>query len=277
MDYRKALIELMRRKANRLKEKARISNYFNRKDAAAIRSWKEDRAFYVWEKIKENIYTKSVSGLTDETCPFCIYVRIFTYAPNSLIACKFCPYGECHGLCYSSGSDYYAINEKVNHGELFPPDWYAKTIEEIESKLKKSKRVKRYNKALVELMRAKNQRLASHISPPPLYFVDADAQSIMEWDGRTARGIWKRICCYVEKGACGLDIRTCPFCLYALKRWGKLDCVHCEYSWNHGVCARPNSVVNKVLEEIDVARLLSNQWYQKTIAQVEKAVLGGKR
>jgi len=105
MTAKEKIIMFMEAKQKRLNKYGKF-NYFNEKDAEAIKQWNETEAQKVWEGITDTIinntnYKFNVDGLTADTCPSCNYWRY---------NCRRCEYGQNHGICTTNeNSDYYQI------------------------------------------------------------------------------------------------------------------------------------------------------------------------
>lgn len=131
--YQKLIVALMQAKKKRLP--ANLGRlYFNDRDRTDILGWSDRRAKSVWEQIKlncsESLDFISFSGLSSETCPFCV-----------VNDCNGCGYRKRHGDCFSDSSDFRQIltalgrkKEGFKDANLLPKSFYIKTIKALEKR-----------------------------------------------------------------------------------------------------------------------------------------------
>jgi len=132
--YTKHIVEFMAAKQARLKTVVPYFNYFNNNDMEYIQSLPENTVKKIWNILKETISDNYYfnSGLTTETCPFCILNQ---YIKNNS-TCKSCNYHKNHGGFHQDGCSVDFINGfNKNYMKIamaLSKTWYKKIIREID-------------------------------------------------------------------------------------------------------------------------------------------------
>ena len=131
--FRKALVKLMEEKARMLLSLGIYVPYFTDSDKGTIYSWNEEKARYILSRIIRAV-EEGGSGLSSDTCPFCIY---YDNIPNNVSTCESCKYGENHGVCPMLDSDYNTIHNMLPtySSNIFTNDWYKRILRSIMEEL----------------------------------------------------------------------------------------------------------------------------------------------
>ena len=125
MTYKKKLVKFVKLKRAHIKKFGFV--YADHKDYENIRSWPEEMCEWVYNEIVNRITSIYESiGLSDTTCPWCVYHNIESYP------CLSCSYGKRYGRCFERGSLYqrYATQEVKDY---FTNEVYRDMIYKIES------------------------------------------------------------------------------------------------------------------------------------------------
>jgi len=116
MTYKKKLVKFVKLKKVHIEKFGFI--YADHRDYEDIKSWTEEKCKEIYSAIVNNI-TIGSHGLSDLTCPWCIYRDLYnlSYSP-----CFSCSYGKRHGECLKNFSSYkkyatievkYSLTDKV--------------------------------------------------------------------------------------------------------------------------------------------------------------------
>ncbi|MCX8124839.1 MAG: hypothetical protein N3F66_11865 [Spirochaetes bacterium] len=145
LNFQQAIIDFMKSKANRMEKELNVPGtwYFNDGDQQEIKSWTDEEAAKVWEKIKNNIFKLGCSGLRYELCPFCHhygYEHNGCYKALKNPICVKCGYGKRHGICIGEEghvSQYKQIlqsfeDSRISMYKFFSNEYYVELIEKIE-------------------------------------------------------------------------------------------------------------------------------------------------
>lgn len=86
-------------------------NYMTEEDAREIRTWSDDKLWYVFSNIK-NLVTHYDKWDDPELCPFCILYGGGSIFCDSMPGCEYCGYAKRHGDCIENDeSDYAKISD----------------------------------------------------------------------------------------------------------------------------------------------------------------------
>ena len=106
MTYKEKLVMFVKLKRTHIKKFGFV--YADHRDYKDIRSWSEERCQWIYNAIVDEIkYCNIAKGLTDLTCPWCVYNE------RKDNQCLSCSYGKRHGKCLEKNSLYgkYATKE----------------------------------------------------------------------------------------------------------------------------------------------------------------------
>ena len=125
MTYKEKLVKFVKLKKEHIEKFGFV--YADHRDYEDIKSWTEEKCKEIYGAIVNNITTGSY-GLSDLTCPWCIYKD--PYNPSCLSSCSSCFYGKRHGKCLENFSLYrkYATREVK---DFFTNEVYICIINEI--------------------------------------------------------------------------------------------------------------------------------------------------
>ena len=128
LTFNEKIIMFMKKKQDLLIELGIKDKYIIKKDEKVILSWEEDKCEKIWKKLIHNI-NEDLTGLSTETCPFCI--------ENKSSTCVGCTYQINHEMCCVDNSTYNKILGKLLKqgygfsGEPFTKSFYKSIIKEI--------------------------------------------------------------------------------------------------------------------------------------------------
>jgi len=102
--------------------------YFNKEDAEELLGLPEEKAEYIYARIKADIADIRVRGLVGSLCPFCYIVKH---------SCRICKYATRHGGCKVKPSDYVElinqfIERRLAVSDVLSNKFYKDLIKEIE-------------------------------------------------------------------------------------------------------------------------------------------------
>jgi hypothetical protein len=110
------VVKFMQGKADKIKEFCDI-DYFTKADIKAIEEMDNDKFIVAWQNVIDNILLKKTSGLTINTCVFCMCYLFNNY--------RSCGYGENHGFCGDMTSSWARITKKLYKKEnVFSNEFY---------------------------------------------------------------------------------------------------------------------------------------------------------
>jgi len=132
---------------------------------------------------------------------------------------------------------------------------------------------------LVAFMEAKAERLSKVCEAlGRLYFTDSDRNALLSLDTKTAEAVLSALRHFARKGARGLTVATCPFCLETVAQQGLdpvtniayLCCEKCKYAKVHGRCVDYCSDFDRIMEVltelgIDHTELFDNDFMKSAL------------
>lgn len=141
--------------------------------------------------------------------------------------------------------------------------------------------LKKKNSLIEEELTRRKIIIPTNIKP---YLVDEDIETLLNLPDIIASTIWMKIYNNKETTSNGLYAPTCPFCyIYSISyKADQLDCEHCSYGKNHGVCDEveenedddPTTTWNWLTKKINHERVISD--YKNIIDQIENKYIDKK-
>jgi len=122
MNAKEKLIMFMKKKQEKIGAEF---DYFNEKDAEAIRLWEEEKCKNIWKYITESIGIYEARGLIEYVCPFCIYHDL----------CINCEYAKNRNniFCTTNGSELAKITKHLRISgkeNIFSNEAYKQILQE---------------------------------------------------------------------------------------------------------------------------------------------------
>ena len=275
MDYRRFLVEFMEAKACRLMEVGiNPKLYFNGEDREDILGWDEWEAKEVYLRMREAFNVYLVSGFSWHMCPFCIR-GLFLKNLRREVVCDICSYAKRHGKCNDDNSHYKIILKILEIKGLEAADILSYSFYRS---LINFRGVEKH--FLVELMKAKAQRLSEFGVDKSLYFTEKDKDDILSWPDEDAKKVWLKIKENImtrKESFSGFTSYSCPFCIryYLLTQDNHSTCYLCTYAKRHnGFCGESTSDFKKIKQFFKNKNMYDDDifnysWYKRIIDKIE--------